>query len=154
MTRLLGIDLGMRRIGIAVADTETGDVRPLATVRRGSLERDAAVIGRLAAEQSVDELIVGLPRNMDGSEGPQAAATRAWAEELAPALGLRLCYRDERLTSERATQRLGRARRGRGGGPPSAAARAGRRADVDRQAAALIVQSELDARRPSANGSA
>ena len=69
MTRLLGIDLGERRIGLAIADTDTGVVRPLSTIRRADPERDAATLGRVAAEQRVDELVVGLPLNMDGSEG-------------------------------------------------------------------------------------
>lgn len=149
MTRLLGVDLGTRRIGLALADALTGEVRPLAVVRRGSLERDAQVIGRIADEQRITELVVGLPRNMDGSEGPQAAGTRAWADAMARRVGLPLCYRDERLTSERAEVRLGKPRRGRSGGPPSERSRSARRAEIDRQAAALIVQAELDARAGS-----
>jgi putative holliday junction resolvase len=147
LTRLLGIDLGARRIGLAVADTQTGEVRPLATIRRSSAARDAEIIGRLVQEQRVDELVLGLPRNMDGSEGTQAVQTRSWAAAVTPLVGLPLAYRDERLSSEGADSRLGRQRRGRSGGPPSAPARAARRAGIDREAAAIIVQSELDARR-------
>lgn len=146
MTRLLGIDLGSRRIGLALADTATAEVRPLATIRRTSIERDAATLGRLAREQQVDELVVGLPRNMDGSEGAQAQATREWAAQVVTLIGLPLCWRDERLTSELAESSLGRTRRGRSGGPPSAAVRQARRAQIDREAAAFIVQAELDAR--------
>ncbi|CAN5864701.1 Holliday junction resolvase RuvX [soil metagenome] len=146
MTRLLGIDLGTRRIGLALADTASGAILPLATLRRGSVERDAGVLGQVVGEQQVNELVIGLPRNMDGSEGAQATETREWAAQVTPALGLPVHWRDERLTSEQAEARLGRPRRGAGGGPPSAAARASRRANVDREAARLILQAELDAR--------
>ena len=152
MSRLLGIDLGTRRIGLALADTDTAAVRPLATLRRGSPERDIALLARLIEEQEVDELVIGLPRNMDGSEGQQAADTRAWADDVAGRLDRPICWRDERLSSERAEARLGRLRRGRGGGPPSPAARAAHRASIDREAARLILQAELDARRQAASG--
>jgi putative holliday junction resolvase len=154
VTRLLAIDLGSRRIGLAVGDSLTGEVRPLATIRRASLERDAELIGRLSAEQRIDELVVGLPRNMDGSEGPQAQETRQWAADVAHVVGLPLCHRDERLTTEMAEAGAGRARRGRAGGPPSSRARATRRAGIDRAAAALIAQRELDARKVTSDGSA
>lgn len=147
--RLLGIDLGARRVGIAVADAATGSVRPLVALRRGDEERDAAVIGRLAQEQGAGWLVVGLPLDMDGSEGPQAALTRAWAEAIAGRLGLPLSLRDERLTSVAAEARLGRAPRGRSGGPPARQARNAYRARVDREAAVAVLQAELDARARS-----
>ncbi len=146
MSRLLGVDLGERRIGVAVGDTERRIVRPLAAIRRGTPESDAARIGRLIAEQAIDELVVGLPRNMDGSEGPQAHATRAWAGEIRLRLGIPVVWRDERLTSLAAETELGRARRGRSGGPPSRVGRQQRRAAIDREAARLIVEAELRAR--------
>jgi len=146
MTRLLGIDLGERRIGLAVADTDSGGVRPLATIRRADHARDARTIARVCEEQRIDEVVVGLPLNMDGSEGPQAAETRLWAAEIEPALKRSIIWRDERLTSEAAESRMERASRGRAGGPPSAASRSGRRARIDREAAAAILQAELDAR--------
>jgi putative Holliday junction resolvase len=90
-------------------------------------------------------LVVGLPFNMDGSEGLQAARTSEWAEAVAAATGLALRFRDERLTSERAEHRVGTAGRGRSGGPPSAAQREAHRARIDREAAALILQDDLDA---------
>ena len=146
MTRILGIDLGARRIGLAVADAEGGGPRPAGMLRRGSIEEDAERVARIAREQGATELVVGLPLNLDGSHGPQADATRAWGERIAEHTRLPVRYRDERLTSETAEAVLGRARRGRSGGPPSAAARATRRAAVDSRAAALILQAELDAR--------
>jgi putative holliday junction resolvase len=143
MIRLLGIDLGARRIGLAVGDSATGSSRALATVHREDAAADARRIGRIVAEQQVDEVVVGLPLNMDGSEGPQASETRAWAAEVGPALGVPLRWRDERMTSMAAEAALGPPRRGRSGGPPSASARNTRRAVVDRDAARLLVDAEL-----------
>jgi putative Holliday junction resolvase len=147
MTRLLAIDVGERRIGVALADTESGSVKPLATVRRGEAARDAISIARLAMEQAATELVVGLPLNSDGSEGEQARRTRAWAADIAVAVALPIAWRDERHTSERAEAIAGRQGRGRAGGPPSSAARNAYRARIDRLAAAGIAQAELDARR-------
>ena len=89
--------------------------------------------------------MVGLPLDMDGGEGLQAAKTREWAEAISEATGLQLRLRDERLTSERAERRIGHPARGRSGGPPSASARDAYRARIDREAAALILQDEIDA---------
>lgn len=145
MSRLLGIDLGERRIGLALGDL-TGGAVGLTTIGRGSFERDVTTLCRLVAEHGVSELVVGLPLNADGSEGPQALATRAWAAAIASRLGLPVTWHDERLSSVRAEERLGRTPRGRSGGPPSRAALVRRRAAVDREAARLILQDELDAR--------
>ncbi len=146
MTRLLGVDLGERRIGLAVADSGSGAVRPLATIRRADPARDARTMARVCEEQRIDEIVVGLPLNMDGSEGAQAAQTRAWAAIVEQLLKRAIVWRDERLTSEQAEGRMERASRGRAGGPPSASARNNRRARIDREAAAAILQAELDAR--------
>ncbi len=151
MTRLLGVDLGTRRIGLAVADTRTGEVRPLATLRRApSVERDAERVARFVEEQRIQELIVGLPLNMDGSEGGQAAETREWGAGIAALVAVPLGWRDERLTSEIAEVRTGLVRRGRSGGAPSPAARNAYRGRIDREAAANILQAELDARAAAA----
>lgn len=151
MTRLLGIDLGSRRIGVAVADTHTGQVRPLATLRRATAERDRESICRLAAEHAVEEIVVGLPLSLDGRAGPQAVATEEWADAVLSAVDLPVAWRDERLTTERAIARLGGAGRGPSGGPPSAAARRAHRARLDREAAVIILQAELDARAGQQN---
>ena len=147
MTRLLGIDLGQRRIGLAVGDTESGAARGLATIARGEKKRDAATLARLVREQRVDEFVLGLPRNADGSEGPQALVTRAWAADVLAGLRLPVAFRDEYLTSVAAEDSLGRTPRGRSGGPPSRAALDRRRGAVDREAARIILQAELDVRR-------
>ena len=117
--RLLGIDLGERRIGIAVADAD-GRARPHVTLRRGrSVTDDAAAIRRLCDELAIVELVVGLPLDASGGEGEQAARTRAWAAAIAPLVGRPLTLRDERFTSHLAEQRLGPPPRGRSGGPPT-----------------------------------
>ncbi|CAN5678485.1 Holliday junction resolvase RuvX [soil metagenome] len=144
--RLLGVDLGSRRLGIALADQRTGTVRALATLRRQDDEREGVVLGRLVAEHGVTELIVGMPLQMDGQEGRQAQETRIWAEAMAVRLGLPLTLRDERLSSVAAEARLPRLRRGTCGAPPGGCRRDRHRARIDREAAAGILQAELDSR--------
>jgi len=146
VTVLLGIDLGERRIGVATGDTATGAVRPILTLRRGTIEQDARAISRICAERRADLVVVGLPLTLDGGDSEQTARTRAWATDVAPLLDRPVVLRDERLTSASAEARLGRPPRGRAGGPPSARSRDAWRARVDREAAAGIVQRELDAR--------
>ncbi|MEA2621721.1 MAG: putative pre6S rRNA nuclease [Chloroflexota bacterium] len=148
--RLLGADVGERRIGLAIGDPDSGVVRALTTIRRVSPAADAVTLRRLADEQGATELVVGLPLLADGSEGSQAALTRAWASSIEDSLGLPVVWRDERNTSQAAESRIGAARRGRSGGPPTAGAMRAYRARVDREAAASIVQAELDARKAGA----
>ena len=148
VSRVLGIDLGTRRIGLAVADESIGIARPLVTVNRGAtLEADAAAIGRVCDEQGVSELVVGLPVEARGHEGEMAAAARDWASALGVRLGLAVTMRDERLSSFEAERRLGRMPRGRSGGAPTRTQRNAFRARIDREAASVILQDELDARR-------
>jgi RNase H-fold protein (predicted Holliday junction resolvase) len=90
---------------------------------------------------------------MDGTEGLQAARTREWALAIEAATALPLRFRDERLTSVRAEQRMGSAGRGASGGPPSPARREAYRARIDREAAALILQDEIDALAGEMRGS-
>ncbi|MGZ8528491.1 MAG: Holliday junction resolvase RuvX [Candidatus Limnocylindrales bacterium] len=150
MNRILGIDLGERRIGVAVADAD-GAATPLTTLRRArDVAADAGAIARLAAEQGATELVVGLPLEASGVDGPQARVTRAWVESVTPLVRLPVTLRDERLSSHLAESRLGAMKRGRSGGPPSAAQRDANRARVDREAAAIILQDELDARARAA----
>ena len=146
MSRILGLDLGEKRIGVAVADSD-GIAMPLTTLRRAATPaEDAAAIARLLVEQRATEIVVGLPFEAAGQEGAQARITRAWVEGVQPLLDAPLRYRDERLTSHLAEQRLGPMKRGRSGGPPSRTQRDAYRARVDREAAAIILQDELDAR--------
>lgn len=146
---LLGIDLGDRRIGVAAGDTATGAVVPLLTLRRGTPAQDAAALSRICSERGAEAVVVGLPLHLDGRESEQSTRTRAWVAQVEPAIGVPVSLRDERHTSQAAEARMGRAPRGRSGGPPSATARAAWRARIDREAAAAIVQSEIDARAAS-----
>jgi putative holliday junction resolvase len=155
VTRILGVDLGSKRIGLAVADAGIGIARPLATVNRGAtLDDDADALGRVCQEQDVAELVIGLPVEAAGAEGVMATAARAWAEAIGMRLGLPVSLRDERLSSFEAERRLGRMPRGRSGGPPSRSQRNAYRARIDREAASVILQDELDARRAVAASNA
>lgn len=147
MTRLLGIDLGERRIGLAIADGDGSPARALQTIRRGRTPADdIAALTPIITANEAGELVVGLPLEASGEHGPQAELSEAWAREIAAALGLPLTMRDERLSSHLAEQRLGPMKRGRSGGPPTRAQREAYRARVDREAAAIILQDELDSR--------
>ena len=153
MSAVLGLDLGERRIGVAIAEADGFAARPLVTLRRGrDAAADASALGALIAAHDVDELVVGLPIDAAGHEGPQAALTRAWVATVVPLLDpapSRVAFRDERLSSHLAEGRLGPMKRGRSGGPPSRTQRDAYRARVDREAAAIILQDELDTRRAS-----
>ena len=120
---------------------------PLATIRRGrSVAADAERIATVVREQRIDELVIGLPLEARGTEGTMAGAARAWAAEIGAAVGLPVALRDERLSSHLAEDRLGPMPRGRSGGPPTPAQREAYRARVDREAAAIILADELEAR--------
>ncbi len=151
MTRLLGLDVGDRRVGMAVGDDALGSVRSLAILRRRTPPEDAERLAHIAAEQRVDELVVGLPLDMDGGEGEQARLTRAWASEMGTRTGLPVTWRDERLTTETAEAAQPRLRRDRATGRPTRSAIVSRRGRVDREAAVLILRAELD-RRTSTPG--
>ena len=147
MTGLLGVDLGERRIGIALAEDEASSARPLTTLRRARApERDAEALQALIEAHGIGELIVGLPLEAAGHEGSQAAITRTWLEAIRTHVGVRISLRDERLSSYLAETRLGPMKRGRSGGPPSKTQRDAYRARVDREAATIILQDELDTR--------
>jgi putative pre-16S rRNA nuclease len=153
VTRLLGIDLGTRRVGLAIAEDGEAGARPLATVaRRRTSAADAEALGRIAAANGVAELVVGLPIDMRGTEGTMAAEARQWALDVARLTGLPVRLRDERLSSHVAEARVGAAGRGRSGGPPGPVRRAAHRARVDREAAAVILEDELEARRHGTPG--
>lgn len=150
MTATLGIDLGERRVGIALAEDGALSALPLTTLRRGrTIEADVVALRALIDVHDVMELVVGLPLEAAGQEGTQAAITRSWVTAVQGLLDrqVRITFRDERLTSHVAETRLGPMRRGRSGGPPTKHQRDTYRARVDREAAAIILQDELDSRR-------
>jgi len=99
--RYLALDVGERRIGLAVGDEGGGIARPLRTLTRRALAADVAAIGELARKEEVTALLIGLPLTLRGDEGPQAARVRRFAESLAP-LGLPLQWHDERFTTSEA----------------------------------------------------
>jgi putative Holliday junction resolvase len=102
---ILGIDVGSRRVGVAVADVDGLAARPLSTIalrgRDPEADRDAAfgAIERLVREQGAVEVVVGLPLEANGDHGPMADGARAWAASLEARLGLPVSLRDERLSS-------------------------------------------------------
>jgi putative Holliday junction resolvase len=151
VTRLLGVDLGERRIGLAIADDDGGRAMPLVTiVRSGDHAAEIAALGRVVVEQDVAEIVVGLPFEASGREGRQATITREWVAAVGGRLGVPVTLRDERLTSHLAEERVGPMKRGRSGGPPTRSQREAYRARIDREAAAIILQDELDARLAAA----
>jgi putative Holliday junction resolvase len=138
VSRVVGLDHGSRRIGLAVGDTDTGMAFARPALQRRSVAVDLDTIAALARDEEATLVVVGLPRNMDGSEGPQAAAARDFGERLA-AIGLEVAYVDERLTSWQAAEQLadeGRRVRRRSG-------------EIDSAAARLILQEYLDAHLPT-----
>jgi putative holliday junction resolvase len=154
VTAILGIDLGERRIGIAIADAPGVGARPLSTLRRArDVATDIEALAALIEANNVDQLVIGLPIDAAGHEGDQAARTRAWVDAVRLELGddVAIVLQDERLTSHVAETRIGPMPRGRSGGPPSRKQRDTYRARVDREAAAIILQDFLDSR---ATGSA
>ena len=135
MSGVIGLDHGSRRIGVAIADLETGMAFARPALLRRNLDHDLALIHELCVSEGVEQVVIGLPLNMDGTEGAQAEQVRAFGDRLA-AIGLAVAYEDERLTSWEAAERLAeigrRARRGSG--------------ELDSTAARVILQQYLDAR--------
>jgi putative holliday junction resolvase len=139
VTRILALDHGSRRVGVAIGETETGlaFARP-ALVRRGG-ERDVEAVAGMVRAEGVRTILVGLPLNMDGSEGREAAAARAFGQRLA-VIGPEILYADERLSSWQAGEELHAA-----GRRPSR-----RSGELDSAAARLFLQQYLDDRRQPA----
>lgn len=106
MQALAGLDLGEKTIGLAVSDRYRSIASPLLTIRRSKFGLDAAEILRLAAERHLCGLILGLPRNMDGSEGPRCQSTRAFARNLSRLTDLPIGFWDERLSTVAAERAL------------------------------------------------
>lgn len=103
---LMGLDLGDKTIGVAVSDTYRSVATPLETVRRKKFGLDAARLQVLIAERSVGGIVLGLPRNMDGSEGPRCQSTRAFARNFAALWDGPITFWDERLSTVAAEKAL------------------------------------------------
>ncbi len=135
MERLLGLDIGGRRIGVALSDELGMIASPVATIdARGDV---AGELRKLIAKYNIGKLIVGLPVGMSGREGPQAAEVRSVADGLAKTLDIELVYSDERLSSAVANQAL----------LSQGARRDKRKQHIDSMAAAVILQGYLDNQR-------
>jgi putative holliday junction resolvase len=132
--RLLGLDLGEKTIGLALSDTTLTVATPLRTLKRGKFKSDAAILMDLIAEHHIGGLIVGLPLNMDGSEGASAQSARAFARNFAGCSDCPVLLVDERLSTAAVTRTLIEAD----------ASRRRRASVVDKMAAAYILQSALD----------
>jgi len=131
---LIGLDLGTKTIGVAVSDTSRRIASPLETIRRTKFGADAAALLALAGPRRIAGIVLGLPRNMDGSEGPRAQSTRAFARNLAGLTELPIAFWDERLSTVAAERAL-----------IEADASRRRRAEViDHVAAGYILQGMLD----------
>ncbi len=131
---LLGLDLGTKTIGIAASDPERRIAAPVETITHTRFTADARRILELAAERHAVGLVLGLPINMDGTEGPRAQSTRAFARNLAALTALPLALWDERLSTAAVERAL----------IAADASSAKRKAVIDAHAAAYILQGALD----------
>ena len=134
MTRSVGLDVGERRIGVAVSDGLGLTAQPLCVVERQSLKADIAAIQRALADYAVATVVAGLPLEMNGNEGPQAERVRKFCVRLEQETGLAITYQDERLTSVQSERLL----------ESAGVRRERRRGLLDKMAAALILQAWLD----------
>jgi putative Holliday junction resolvase len=137
MSALIGLDLGTKTIGVAVSDRIGAVATPLETVKRKKFTLDSARLLEIIAERDVNGILLGLPRNMDGSEGPRCQSTRAFARNLGQLTDLPIGFWDERLSTVAAEKALLEADTTRK-----------RRAEViDHVAASYILQGALDRMR-------
>jgi putative Holliday junction resolvase len=132
--RLMGLDLGSKTIGLALTDVTLTVASPLETIRRTKFTADATLLLALAAKHEVGGFVVGLPVNMDGSEGPAAQSARTFARNLERLSPLPLAFWDERMSTAAVTRTLLEAD----------ASRARRAEVVDKMAAAYILQGALE----------
>ncbi len=135
--RLLGIDPGTRIIGLAVSDPSLTIASPVGSIRRDRLSVVAAAITGIARERNVGGIVIGLPINMDGSEGRRAESTRDWSGALSDATGLAIAFWDERLSTMAVTRAM----------LAADLSRSKRARRTDQAAAAYILQGALDAIR-------
>ncbi len=132
--RLMGLDLGTKTIGLAISDVERSIATPYETIRRVKFGADAQALIAAANKRDVFAYVIGLPLNMDGTEGPRAQATRAFIRNMAPLDQRVFVFWDERLSTAAVTREL----------IAQDASRAKRAEVVDRMAAAYILQGALD----------
>ncbi|MBY6081607.1 Holliday junction resolvase RuvX [Ruegeria arenilitoris] len=106
MQALMGLDLGEKTIGVAVSDRMRGVASPLETVRRKKFKLDSARLLEIAADRGIGGIVLGLPMNMDGSEGPRCQSTRAFARNLSQLTDIPIGFWDERLSTVAAEKAL------------------------------------------------
>lgn len=133
-SRLMGLDLGTKTIGLALSDVSLFVASPLETIKRTKFTADAERLLALATQYEVAGLVIGLPLNMDGTEGPRCQSTRAFVRNLEKLTDLPVVFQDERMSTQAVTRTLLEAD----------ASRARRAELVDKMAAAHILQSALD----------
>ena len=132
--RLLGLDVGTKTVGLALSDVTRTIATPYETLRRAKFTADAKIIAAIVGKEGVGGLVIGMPLNLDGSEGPRAQSTRAFARNLAVHVAVPMAFWDERLSTAAVQRHL-----------IEADASRKRRAEVvDRMAAAYILQGALD----------
>ncbi|WNC16773.1 Holliday junction resolvase RuvX [Brevibacillus brevis] len=136
MTRLLGLDVGDKTIGVAVSDELGWTAQGVETIKRQSKEKDLARIQELIAQYQVGAIVVGLPKNMNGTIGPRAELCQAFGKLLGERTSLPIHMWDERLTTMAAEKML----------ISADVSRQKRKTVIDKMAATLILQGYLDAK--------
>jgi putative holliday junction resolvase len=132
--RLLGLDVGTKTVGLALSDVTCTIATPYETLKRTKFTADAKAIAAIVEKEGVGGLVIGLPLNLDGFEGPRAQSTRAFARNLTAHVAVPMAFWDERLSTAAVERHL-----------IEADASRKRRAEViDRMAAAYILQGALD----------
>ena len=136
--RIIGLDIGDKRIGVAISDLLGITAAGLETIDRKNMQQDILQVKQIAERHGAMQIVVGLPLNMDGSTGPQAEKVKSFGRKLARATGLPIVYEDERLTTISAIRTL-----------TLQGVKTGHNRElVDRQAAAIILQKFLDRKEP------
>jgi putative holliday junction resolvase len=133
-SRLLGLDLGTKTLGLALSDVRLVIATPMQTIIREKFMIDVRKMFEIAEKQGVGGFVLGLPLNMDGTDGPRAQSTRSFAQNLAPLTDKPIILQDERMSTQAVTKTLMAAN----------ASRVERKEAVDKMAAAFILQGALD----------
>ncbi len=132
--RIMSLDVGSRTIGIACSDALLMTAQGIETIRRTSLEKDFNRLQELIAEYEVHELVVGMPKNMNGTKGERAEKTEEFVEKMKEVIGLPVTYWDERLSTVMAERQL----------IAADVSRKKRKSVIDKMAAVVILQGYLD----------
>jgi len=132
--RILGLDVGEKTIGVALSDPMGWTAQGITTIRRAGMTADLQTLINLIKEYEVEEVLIGLPLNMDGSHGPSAAKAQKLGDALGQACSCKIIYRDERLSTVAAQRTL----------LEGDVSRQGRKKVIDKMAAVFILQGYLD----------